>query len=135
MSLIKRFILFISSCALIIIIMAAVLEDEPQSAFVFSSSQHTLSVIDSESLLPLSQCNIVIIGDDSSYKTDSNGKLLLSNSDASIIITKEGYTTHLLLHHDFSSDNANIKLLKRDDTPFTVSVYEKYAGEIIECWQ
>ena len=130
MSFFKRIGVFITSCAAIFIIMAAVLNSEENSTTVFSSNPSTLTVLDEESLLPVDSCSIIIINDDKSYKTDSDGQVEIDAKDVSLIAYKDGYAPYLLLHHDFQED-CRIFLKKGGLASFTAKVDDRYAKKII----
>ncbi len=132
MSPLKRVIVFVISCSMILLVMSAVLEDEADAVSVFSSNTHCLSVMDRDTLLPVSDCRIIIIGDSEYHKTDNSGRLYISDNDVSLIAQKDGYAPFLLLHHDFLKEDITISLTSEESEPFTAYIDSGYAQALIE---
>ncbi len=134
MSHLKRVIVFIISCAMILLVMSAVMEDEADAVSVFSNNAHCLSVMDGNTLLPISDCRIIIIGKNEYHKTDKSGRLYISDNDVSLIAKKDGYAPFLLLHHDFSKEDITVSLTFEEAEPFTTHIDSGYVQALIESY-
>ncbi len=131
MSKTKRAVVFLISCATIFLIMSAVLGDESRSVTVFSTgSGGSITILDAETLLPIPDCKITVIGSDKSYITDNDGIARIYCKDASLIACKKNYAPHLLMHYS-SEENCFIRLMDSDKATFTAEVSDQYASRLI----
>ena len=128
---IKRTTAFIISlCASAAAIIFMISESKKDAEPVFMQPHCSLCVYDEESLLPVPLCSIYILPEGEHHKTDSNGKLSLSGNDISLIVKKEGYAPHILLHAD-SNEDAVVLLKKRGLTQYSVSLGKSYLNKLL----
>ena len=114
------------------VIMSAVLKGEVEDTPVFYSPSVNLTVSDADTLLPIDGCDVVLIGEDISLKTDNSGSASLPEKRLCIIAHKDGYAPYILLWHDFSKECASIFLSKGDKVRFNSKLDDDYARDLIK---
>lgn len=134
MSKAKRAITIFICLAICTVIMSAVLKGDIEDTPVFYPSSVNLTVSDADTLLPIDGCDVVLIGEDISLKTDNSGSASLPEKRLCMIAHKDGYAPYLLLWHDFSKDSASIFLSKDDKVRFDTMLDDDYARDLIKAY-
>ena len=134
MSRLKRATTILLCLIICTFIMSAVLKGDIEDTPVFCPSSVNLTVSDADTLLPIDGCEVVLIGEDISLKTDSSGGVSLPEKRLCMIAHKDGYAPYILLWHDFSKDSANIFLSKDDKVRFDSKLDDDYARDLIKAY-